>query len=128
MFSLRYLKAMIFILGFLVADWGMMAALQVQKADAQGGRIRQWTRTHYDYEQVGSLWWDHDTSTCSHCGRQSHIRYQYGNFKKYKVVTNYFSDGNDTWSIEASREYLGIVERLVYSLQYCVWWCPRFGG
>ena len=128
MLSLRHLKVMVLIVGCLVGVFGLIAAFQVDEADAQGGRIRQWTRTHYEYEQVGSLWWDDSISTCSHCGWQSYTRYQYGNFKKYKVVTHYFSDGNDTWSMEASREYLGIVERMVYSFQYCLPACPHYGG
>lgn len=128
MVSLHHLKPMVLIVGILAVVLGLITTFQVDEADAQGGRIRQWTRTHYDYEQVGSLWWSHNVGTCSRCEWQSQTRAQYGNFKKYKVVTHYFSDGNDTWSTEASREYLGIVERLVSSIQYCMPWCPRYGG
>ena len=119
MLTSRSFKALL-IVGVLVVVFGLIAVFQVVEGQ---GRISQWTRITYEYEQVGSSWWEEDSMSCYACGTSTHMECLVGNFKKYKVTTHYFSDGNDTLSIVASRKYVGTVTLDIY----CTRWCEDSG-
>lgn len=119
MLSLRHLKPMVFILGLLVANLGMMVAFQVQQANAQG-RIRQFTRT---YTWSKPLWGATDVETkpcpytkemnwmanpprpkCSNQNRHREVRYRF--YDVYEITETYLDTGDDVYMIESSKEFL----------------------
>ena len=113
MFSLRHLKVMVLIVGFSVVSFGIIAAFQVQEADATGGRIRYFTRT---YTWSKPLWGktEMETGPCPHVytplapchvtNRPKEVRYRF--YDVYRITETYVDTGDDVYMMESSKEFL----------------------
>ena len=92
------LKVALLVIGFLVASLGMYAGFQIEKAEAQGGRIRQWTVTIKGTAVYGSYELQTISKACKQCPCYIFGKRHQNVLKDYVATIHYFDDGENVYS------------------------------
>ena len=99
MFAIKgWMKVTLFFSVFFVAGFAMHEVFQVQEADAQGGRIRQWTVTIRGTAVYGSYYLADISKGCNQCSCPKHGHRRQQVLKDYVATIHYFDDGEHIYS------------------------------
>ena len=98
MWTSQHLKAIFLTAGVLVVGLGIYGTFQVRDAEAQGGRIRQWTVTVRGTGVYGSYYLKSLTKGCSYCSCTIYGKRYQKVLKDYVATIHYFDDGENVYS------------------------------